>query len=117
MTAVPAGWVGYSPDEARELVAYDWIVTATWNRLHHPRELSAEQWREMADDCYADGPVTLACGRIARWISIPGFGSRMGRDRCIGCCRALGYPQGVGSPKNDQACRVLLGLSTQERAS
>jgi hypothetical protein len=55
-------------------------------------------------------PIRLACGRVAEGLWIPGMFTRMGAERCKGCCRALGYPQGKGSPKNDDACRVLLGL-------
>jgi hypothetical protein len=50
-----------------------------------------------------------ACG-IGERLVIPGIGSRMGCQRCEKCCEDTGLPSGVGSPKNDQACRDVLGM-------
>lgn len=95
--------------EIRTMVAYDWLVSRAWNRLHFA-ELDATQLEALDEDRLMVGGVRLSCGRTAAYISIPGFFTRMGAPRCTGCCRALGYPQGIGSPKNDDACRALLGL-------
>jgi len=97
---------------AAEFVAigrFDWYTTRSWNRLHWA-DLSEEQQSGIPAMWAVEGPVRLACGRTAAYLSIPGMFSRMGAMRCTGCCRALGYPPGKGSPKNDEACRVLLGL-------
>lgn len=96
-------------EEARQLVAYDWLVSKSWNRLHFA-ELTGEQLAAMFDDRCLWTDVRLACGQTAAYVSIPGWFTRMGALRCIGCCRAKGYPPGKGSPKNDDRCRELLGL-------
>lgn len=48
-----------------------------------------------------------ACGRKGVW-GLPGIFSRMDLPRCKQCSRALGWPHGVGSPKNDPALRPLV---------
>lgn len=96
-------------EEARGLVAYDWLVTRAWNRLHFA-DLTNDQLAEMYDWRQLHGRFRLACGRTAKYVSIPGLFTRMGAMRCVGCCRAKGYPPGKGSPKNDDQCRELLEL-------
>jgi hypothetical protein len=91
------------------LAKADWLVTKSWNRLHHVN-LSHSDYTDLMDQGYLDGPVRLACGRSAAWVSIPGVLTRLGASRCTGCCRATGLPPGVGSPKNDDACRAILGM-------
>jgi hypothetical protein len=91
------------------LIDADWLVTKSWNRLHHAA-LSPVDQEDLADQSYLDGPVRLACGRSAAWVSIPGVLTRLGAPRCTGCCRATGIPPGVGSPKNGDACRTILGM-------
>jgi hypothetical protein len=105
------GTVDLAMDAAhlRELTRVDWVVSRSWNRLHHV-DLTDDQLIELEDETFVEGPLRLACGRLAASVSIPGPFTRMGADRCIGCCRATGLPQGVGSPKNDPACRQILGL-------
>lgn len=98
---------------ARDLVRFDWLTTKRWNRLHFA-DLDEDQVQEIADATSVAGPVRLACGRTAASVWIPGLFTRMGAQRCKGCCRALGYPQGKGSPKNDDPCRVILGLPCEE---
>ena len=98
-------------DEARTLVENDWLVTRTWNALHFA-ELTDEQAAAMFEDRSVTDSVRLACGHTVGYVSIPGVLTRMGAMRCSGCCRAKGYPVGKGSPKNDPACRALLGLDT-----
>lgn len=95
-----------TPAEARDLVMWDWLVSSTWNRLHHAA-LTDDQLTELVDDCHTPD-VTLTCGRRAKRVGIPGVFTRMGAPRCQRCCDRLGYPHGIGSPKNDDACRVII---------
>lgn len=95
--------------DARRLVACDWLTTLTANRLHHAG-LTDQQAAVMWEDRHLTTPVKLSCGRTVDYVSIPGVLTRMGTQRCRGCCRNLGYPPGKGSPKNDPECRRLLGL-------
>ena len=93
--------------EAQEIVDYDWLIPGHGDRLHHvtlPAEIT-----EHDDVCFGMPPVVAACGRTITGASIPGIFTRMGAMRCNACCRALGIPAGKGSPKNDDACRRLLG--------
>lgn len=92
------------------LARYDWLVTRTWNRLHYVATFTDQQLQSLAEYVGVEGPIRLACGRTAAFVTIPGVFTRMGAGRCTGCCRALGYPLGAGSPKNDPTCRALLGL-------
>lgn len=96
-------------EEARLLVAYDWLVSRSWNRLHFA-ELSDSRLSDMFEYRQIWEPVRLACSRTAAYVSIPGWSTRMGATRCARCCKVKGYPLGKGSPKNDMACRALLGL-------
>lgn len=50
-----------------------------------------------------------ACG-TGYLLTIPGVGSRLCLPRCAECCRLTGLPEGIGSPKNDDACRQLLEM-------
>jgi hypothetical protein len=97
----------YTPD-------YDWIVTGTYNRLHHANLTRAQAKRCEDDGGLYDEPVRLACGINVTTIHIPGMFTRGfaggGAPRCIRCCKATGLPQGNGSPKNDTECRRLLGM-------
>lgn len=95
--------------EGRRLIAYDWLVTKSRNRLHHA-DLSDVQAQDMYDDRHLLEDATLSCGRTASYVSIPGVFIRIGAMRCVGCCRVLGYPEGKGSPKNDNDIRLILGL-------
>lgn len=91
------------------LMEWDWCYTARATRLHHA-SLTVEQYEDLGEWAHLidDGAVRTACGRILMWPSIPGIFSRMGMPRCTRCCTRLGYPQGVGSPKNDSAIRPLV---------
>lgn len=95
---------------SQELVDYDWLIPSSGRpsraRLHHAR---VGQGLSGYDDT-AWGDVTAACGRVLPFAVIPGVFSRMSVPRCAKCCDVLGYPRGVGSPKNDDRCRELLGL-------
>lgn len=84
----------------QQLAEWDWVVTFRSLRLHHVAEAD---WDDL--DREWGGPALLSCGRRSEWVMIPGIFSRMGGTRCQRCCTVVGYPQGVGSPKNDEACR------------
>lgn len=104
-----AGPVDSGSQHALGIIRCDWLVSRSWNRLHFA-DLSPEDAAGIIDDGGRAGPVQLACGRTAAYVCIPGMFTRMGAQRCTGCCRAVGYPPGKGSPKNDEACRAILGL-------
>lgn len=86
-----------------ELAEWDWVVTSTWKVLHHMA--LAEDAEDFETN--AGGEGVTSCG-VSTWLGIPGLGARMGAPRCKRCCRRLGFPEGVGSPKNDDTCRRLV---------
>lgn len=90
--------------ELDELARVDWLYFGSCERLHAAVSATydAEEWCALS--------VTLACGRSAVRAWIPGIFSRMTLPRCAHCCDRLGMPRGVGSPKNDDDCRRVLGL-------
>lgn len=109
----------------RTIAEYDWceavirvctcdddeVCRCTDESLHAPSPDVADEFNDWDGD-----PITgaTACG-IGQTLSIPGPFSRMGCQRCPRCCELTGMPQGVGSPKNDEACRALLwpnGINT-----
>jgi len=95
----------------RQIVNLDWVTTRSSNRLHHAT-LTDQQAAVMYDDRSLTGPIKLACGRTVDYVTIPDVFTRIGAQRCHGCCNNLGYPPGKGSPKNNPTCRRLLGLET-----
>jgi hypothetical protein len=90
--------------EFRDIARMDWLYALPrYNKLHAPLDgYDMPHW-------HAEN-VTFACGWKVEAANIPGIFSRMSVPRCAKCCDKLGYPRGIGSPKNDDACRVLLGL-------
>lgn len=90
--------------EFRRIVEVDWIYANECRRLHAPADSAYEVEDWTARD------VTMACGWRVAYAFIPGFGSRLGLPRCSHCCDKLGLPRGVGSPKNDKECRIILGI-------
>jgi hypothetical protein len=100
---------GELADSYLRIVRADWLVSRSWRRLHFA-VLTADQALELIDDGGVAGPVRLACGQTAAYVYLPGLFTRQVAQRCTGCCRATGMPQGKGSPKNDDECRALLGL-------
>jgi hypothetical protein len=100
---------------ARLLHDLDWVVTFDGGRLHHIT-LSEADAQALEDDGTlgvedrSTGPFRLDCGRRVRGLSIPGVFSRMSLPRCWRCCIAMNLPTGVGSPRNDDGCREILGL-------
>lgn len=97
-------------DEGRDLIAYDWLVTTHGGVLHHAEITDPDDLAEIADGGTVED-VRLTCGRRAKSVTIPGVFTRMGAPRCQRCCDRLGYPHGIGSPKNDAEIRVMLGLT------
>lgn len=81
---------------------WDWGYTRNGRLLHHAADLKLE--REYGE---TQGEAVTSCGRRV-FLMIPGIFSRMGMERCGRCCDALGYPRGIGSPKNDDECRPLV---------
>ena len=65
------------------------------SRLH--RLVQVVEWDE-------DEPQRIvgraACGRRLLW-AMPGLTSRMGRPRCLVCCRMVGISPGNGAPFNE----------------
>ena len=99
-------------DEKHEYAAHFWEMNE-WDwcwlgdrergeRLHHVVSLEPDM-----DRAVYGGTGTTSCGRRGT-VGIAGLLSRLGMERCRQCCKALGYPQGIGAPKNDPACRSLL---------
>lgn len=87
------------------LADFDWVCSHGGDVIHAPgRETDDDEWWDGGRENFP-----TACGRTLKWASIPGLFTRMGSKRCDRCCDALGYPRGVGSPKNDDAIRALRG--------
>jgi hypothetical protein len=87
--------------EFLDLCELDWAQTPTGTILHAVASFDGD------DDLVPVGGLGVTvCGRRGR-LSIPGMFMRMHAPRCRACCRALGYPDGVGSPKNNENCRAL----------
>lgn len=107
------------PQQFAAIIRVDWAAVEDWGRrraeLH---SVTYGPWtQEQADDIAFEWvvlhPVMLACGRVAKRVNIPGLVSRDpkgGMRRCAGCCNATGIPAGIGSPKNDDQARAVLGL-------
>lgn len=79
-----------------------WLVSGKERRLHAVRghELTAERMRDAIDDVRLI-PARAVCGLRRRWW-MPGLFSRLGRRRCVPCCRALVFPTGYGTPANEE---------------
>jgi len=78
-----------------------WLVSGKQRRLHAVpgQDITAQQIRTATDD---NLPIArrAACGMRRGWW-LPGLYSRLGRRRCVPCCRALGIPPGYGTPANE----------------
>jgi hypothetical protein len=111
MTADPSAGAASRPAPAEaptddfadtiRLGEWDWWETTTGRSLHAAADIDIDGAYETA------GEGRTFCGRTG-WLSIPGLFTRMGAKRCGRCCDALGYPHGIGSPKNDAALRPLV---------
>jgi hypothetical protein len=87
--------------ESRIVVEWDRVVTTSYARLHAP-----SQWDDPDYWAFVEDGRTV-CGYSGA-LRIPGLFTRMGAERCKRCCRMTGMPHGRGSPKNDDACRLLV---------
>lgn len=85
----------------RENAGHWWLVCGKWRRLHAVagQAIAPEQMRDAIDDNQPI-PGRAACGLRRRW-EMPGLFSRLGRRRCVPCCRALGLEAGYGTPANE----------------
>lgn len=88
-----------------DLARHDWVYFWRPTRLHALKRVTDKE--RIVSHWYAPGETM--CGRKGD-LFIPGFLSRMSMERCKACCRKMGFPEGVGSPKNDKALRPLVGL-------
>ncbi|MGW7359434.1 hypothetical protein ACWGI0_23070 [Streptomyces sp. NPDC054802] len=78
-----------------------WLVCGKWRRLHGiPGETLTKEQLWDAIDVGERLAARAACGLRRRW-DLPGLFSRLGRRRCVPCCRALGIPPGYGTPANE----------------
>ncbi len=89
------------PSEFLDLIEWTWCQTANGLLLHAVHSFDGD------DDLFPIGGTGVTvCGVKAR-LDIPGLLSGLGAPRCRKCCRLLGWPDGDGSPKNDDALRPL----------
>ncbi len=109
--------LGDTLDELLAIGRADWYTTFGRNSryLHavDEKRLDREkQERFTREYFHLGGDVFTLCGRRTNGLSIPGFLTRMTAERCPKCCKLTGLPPGIGSPKNDNACRTVLGFPT-----
>jgi hypothetical protein len=86
----------------RELMEWDWLENLDADDLHYAEGFDGEIWER--DGVWTG---TSICGVEGRYV-IPGIFTRMGENRCDVCCERTMMPKGVGSPKNDDACRPFV---------
>ena len=78
-----------------------WLCCGKWRRLHAiPGELVTPEHMRTSIDDGQPLHAQAACGLRRRWW-MPGIFSRLGRRRCVPCCRALGIEPGYGTPANE----------------
>lgn len=88
---------------------WDWSYNFVRTTVLHHVTLTPEQCAEWGEEAGLYGSVvTATCGRAIKDPCVPGIFSRMSMKRCDRCCDRLGYPRGIGSPKNDEKCRPLV---------
>lgn len=87
--------------EFLDIVEWDWAQFPTGSILH-----AADTFDGDDGLIPVGGQGVSVCGRSGR-LGIPGIFSRMGAPRCKRCCTVLGWPSGVGSPKNVEELRPL----------
>lgn len=98
----PETWTDDEVAYARSLWEWDWGIAVNGRVLHHAaRIVFKSEYGETGAD------ALTSCGRKL-WLHIPGIFTRLVAPRCNRCCDVLGVPRGVGSPKNDAACRRIL---------
>jgi len=104
LTPQPAGEPGAFPSLLHTIECC-WLICPSGSVLHHGQLDSPPD--DTSATLAAAGRTT--CG-VRTVLAVPGIVTRMAAPRCRRCCAATGMPSGVGSPKNDPACRRLLGL-------
>jgi hypothetical protein len=87
-----------APDNA----GHWWLVSNSWRRLHAipGKALTPERMRDAIDNGEPVIGPEAACTERRPW-HMPGIGSRLALRRCAACCRALGIPDGAGTPANN----------------
>lgn len=90
----------------------EWLVAPVLDAALHHAELGLHELHDLAIDEQHRVPpsaaILLGCGRITPLVSFPAAWQRTDAERCPGCCDALRYPHGTGSPVNDDGCRPVL---------
>ena len=71
-----------------------WMVLPSWRVLHRVASGVVEE-----DEFVGVRKGVTVCG-LRGTLQMPGIFSRMGRPRCVHCCKRLGVPQGNGAPYN-----------------
>jgi hypothetical protein len=96
-------------------IEHDWLLTKKSGRLHYAR-ITPAQLEYLSEQGLLNwgGPLKLLCGIHILRVFVPGVLERMTTERCRRCCKMLKYPKGFGSPKNDPACREILGLPPKD---
>lgn len=91
-----AGEVKRKPD-IHDVTTWAWLQTGGRAiSLHYCHGVTHDDWEEISD---GGKVLTTACGKRLE-MRIPGVLSRMFSPRCRSCCKALGIPQGYGTPWN-----------------
>ena len=90
--------------DLRETFAWNWAVTEHGRVLHGVEQLNSVGDHEESPDTWAYGDTF--CGYSGK-LYVPGLLTRMGARRCKKCSRILGWPDGHGSPKNDDSVREM----------
>ena len=99
---------GHWEKELSDIARIDWLCAEPhYNILHGAK---TARW-DIDGWCGRD--VIMFCGFRTAEAHIPGMFSRIATRRCARCCDKLGMPRGVGSPKNNPACRPYVGLETK----
>lgn len=95
-------------DNVRKVAHYCWLTGVQGGSLHAPADwLTDEQCDDLED---GGARITAACGRNFKGMVMPSANQRTSILRCNTCCKRRGMPVGVGSPKNDNGCRTVMGL-------
>lgn len=89
---------------------YTWFETYYGNRLHFMPDADGTSddaglfWMRRCVDTGGKTSTSL-CGHTGVWLAPP-MAARMCMPRCAKCCKALGIPDGDGTPFNDKELRT-----------
>lgn len=100
------------PRVGRAQVEALWLAIPTARVLHHAT-LTEAQVDDLDTTQYVEtdpnaGMIRLTCHKTAYAVAVPGVLERLTQPRCAMCCAALNYPEGAGSPVNDDHCADTL---------